>query len=250
MLSTSSPNPSCLEMSSSPGYFPMQCDRCGRELINMGCNKCSPPERFISPLDMQPTAGSPTRIARLEAHLAQRRREKNSGGFPKFSQLSLVIPLPINVGKHRSPRKMAFTSTVSHSLVQFRGFNGSLLKLSDGVSITDPSIVNGHHKPFARRVTEGQAFTVLTKFERHDGLIFLVGIPQMGNQIFPITRAPQKRHFSDAFAFISHGSLRPWKSAATQQCVYVVVLGVPSHRRTSRSSVMSSSTLTTRSQLL
>jgi len=42
------------------------------------------------------------------------------------------------------------------------------LKLSDGMSTTGPPVVDGHHRPFAKRMREGQQFTVLTKFEvRH-----------------------------------------------------------------------------------
>jgi hypothetical protein len=152
----------------------------------MGCSNCFPQERSAPPPGVQPTAGSPTKNSRLEARIAQSR---NSRGFPKFSQLSLVTP-PINVpaspSRPRSPRKKAATFMVSHSRlvnecfsesicvaqpptpvheVQFRGADGRPLKLSDGTSIAGPSMVNGHHKPFVKRVRQDETFTVFTKFE-------------------------------------------------------------------------------------
>lgn len=83
----------------------------------MGCNMCSSPERLIPPPDVQPTIGSPTKIAQLEAYLTLRRTEKNRGGFPKFSQLSLVTSSPpASPVRPRSPQKKTVKSMVSDYL--------------------------------------------------------------------------------------------------------------------------------------
>jgi len=141
----------------------------------MGCNKCSPYKPPITP---------------REARLARWLEEINRGGFPKLGQPSLsTLTLPASQGGDPppSPRKRAFIIAVSHSHSQsmnasfertgitqpptpfrqvlFKGDNERQLKLSDGKSLTGPSMTNGHHRPFAQRVKEGEIFDVLTKFE-------------------------------------------------------------------------------------
>lgn len=79
----------------------------------MGCKKCSPPPAI------HPTTGSPMGIARFGVNTAQLLAKKNRGGFPKFSQLSLMTPpssAPASPSRPRSPRKRAFGPMVSGSL--------------------------------------------------------------------------------------------------------------------------------------
>jgi len=81
----------------------------------MACPKCSPPEQSFPPPATQQTTGAPAQLARLGVHLTQMLMETNRGGFPKFSQLSLVSAPP-SPTKRRSPRKRA-VELVSHSIV-------------------------------------------------------------------------------------------------------------------------------------
>lgn len=130
---TGSPDDKTLEF--RPGYYPIQCDDCGRGLVNMGCRICSP---FVTPI------------------------RRNRGGFSQVGQLTVALQ-----SGPASPRKRASSKSSSQPIlkIEFIGLDGELPGLILGsVGFADPPIQKGTEKRFLRRTTPGSEFIVPTLF--------------------------------------------------------------------------------------
>ena len=135
-------------------------------------------------------AGSPMNITHLELTLPPRSMKKQTKrGFANTVCL-LRRPHPPHPSKLAHPgtwgyphrRSVTPYSNHAHSFewigaiqisalirhVEFEDNDGGKLRLlngKDNIGIIDPSVKNGHHRPFAKRVKEDETFTVLTEFE-------------------------------------------------------------------------------------